>query len=1036
MTRELRGRAILPHGLASISEPRSTPEDMVGNTGTGITVSHDSGLEFLVERESSWSGELFPTQTKELVITKSSPQPFVFFKGARVCSQGGSVTSWFSAQIEGDSKWIKQNRPRRVNVWFAPQNEGLYEATLELTFCIKHKADFVIKRALCGWAKPSTGVQGRQIESGGNSGSQSTNDFTDEHAAVSVDEEELLDSDGTGISVSHGDALDFGIVERKRANGPFATPSSLLTVELADGFPAVMLVKEKISTLDGTRPDFVAVFVGDSRNIRPGTESTVRIIFSPKFQGLFKATLELIFYDNERSVWFVVRRRLQGIAGSLQDHKHLESLGRGNDDKLTKNTREVPPWKVIPLLSPAWHRKSSHIPDYEVPPIVQDAVEKSTVTCPYDRNASALVSALRPDSLNKYTHAHYFKALLNIEDGQQQWDVRCHRPYQVEVQRRGQLYDVEIENDDEDLLPEVALGDFLWLDDPQEYIRYEARITNIDVFTRRHLAVLKMSLRLPTNFIPYRGAQFTVILRHNRISLRRQYHALSASFAAPCRLLFPSVSDIKSLQPLSRPDIHNLKLRLLVNRTIRDDHQQLQAIVSILEQPKGSVPFIIYGPPGTGKTSVVVESIVQLVLRDDSVRILACTPSNVATDNLVARLVAAGLGSDKLYHPDASSSHDEDMSEDTQTFSSTPEHARLLAFRVVVSTCSSAGMLQALTIPVGHFSHIVIDEAGQAEEPLAMIPITTFSNSYTNVILAGDPNQLGPVIKSPVSAKAGLRKSYLERLMLMREVYGLDTQVGKTIAVLERNRRSHGAIIAWSNRYLYEDTLREYGNTHITYHLVHSNVLPKKGFPVVFHGLQGSEQHTEWSPSYFNVLEASTVRDYCVKLIGDPERKIYPEEISVIAPYKSQVRAIRELLKVAKLSDISVGSVEEFQGQERKVIILATTRSDEESHPRKASGFLVNHQGMNVAITRAQALLIVIGDPELLGKDERWRTFLNYIKSRNGWTGKMHSWKPEEVVHVPGYEIVPRKEGGIVYGEEFIGGKSEGIYRSSESSGK
>jgi hypothetical protein len=176
-----------------------------------------------------------------------------------------------------------------------------------------------------------------------------------------------------------------------------------------------------ISALINRFPSFVAVFVGDSRNIRPGTESTVRIIFSPKFQGLFKATLELIFYDNERSVWFVVRRRLQGIAGSLQDHKHLESLGQGNDDKLTKSTREVPPWKVMPLLSPAWHRRSSHIPDYEVPPIVRDAVEKSTITCPYDKNASALVSALRPDSLNKYTHAHYFKALLNIEDGQQQY---------------------------------------------------------------------------------------------------------------------------------------------------------------------------------------------------------------------------------------------------------------------------------------------------------------------------------------------------------------------------------------------------------------------------------------------------------------------------------------------------------------------------------------------------------------------------------------------------------------------------------------
>lgn len=87
-----------------------------------------------------------------------------------------------------------------------------------------------------------------------------------------------------------------------------------------------------------------------------------------------------------------------------------------------------------------------------------------------------------------------------------------------------------------------------------------------------------------------------------------------------------------------------------------------------------------------------------------------------------------------------------------------------------------------------------------------------------------------------------------------------------------------------------------------------------------------------------------------------------------------------------------------------------------------------------VAITRAQALLIVVGDPEVLGKDELWRTFLNYVKSRNGWTGKMHSWQTEEV-YLSGYEIVPRKK-GVMFGEEFIGGKSENIRRSSEGSGE
>jgi hypothetical protein len=155
---------------------------------------------------------------------------------------------------------------------------------------------------------------------------------------------------------------------------------------------------------------------------------------------------------------------------------------------------------------------------------------------------------------------------------------------------------VEIENDDEDLLPEVAVADFLWLDGIRNNIRYEASVTDIDVFMRRDLAVLRMSLRLPTAFSLDQDTQFVLRFRHNRITLRRQYHALTTSFPPSRRLLFPSVSDIKPKRHLSRADIYELKFRHLANRRIRDDPQQLQAVVSILGQTKGSVPFIVYGP--------------------------------------------------------------------------------------------------------------------------------------------------------------------------------------------------------------------------------------------------------------------------------------------------------------------------------------------------------------------------------------------------------------------------------------------------------
>jgi helicase MOV-10 len=61
-----------------------------------------------------------------------------------------------------------------------------------------------------------------------------------------------------------------------------------------------------------------------------------------------------------------------------------------------------------------------------------------------------------------------------------------------------------------------------------------------------------------------------------------------------------------------------------------------------------------------------------------------------------------------------------------------------------------------------------------------MIPIVAFSNANTNVVLAGDPNQLGPIIKPPSPGSRGLGRSYLQRLMFMRDVYRLDTQLAKT----------------------------------------------------------------------------------------------------------------------------------------------------------------------------------------------------------------------------------------------------------------
>lgn len=152
---------------------------------------------------------------------------------------------------------------------------------------------------------------------------------------------------------------------------------------------------------------------------------------------------------------------------------------------------------------------------------------------------------------------------------------------------------MEFENEDEDLLPEVLIGDCLFLEDSQEDVYYDARVTRVDVSTRGLLSVLKIFLQVPTSFSLYRGAIFPLHFRLNRVTLRRQYHALASSLAHLRRVLFPSASDIKPIRRLSKAEIDNLPL---VYENTREDEQQLQAVVSILQYPKGSIPFIIFGP--------------------------------------------------------------------------------------------------------------------------------------------------------------------------------------------------------------------------------------------------------------------------------------------------------------------------------------------------------------------------------------------------------------------------------------------------------
>ena len=124
---------------------------------------------------------------------------------------------------------------------------------------------------------------------------------------------------------------------------------------------------------------------------------------------------------------------------------------------------------------------------------------------------------------------------------------------------------------------------------------------------------------------------------------------------------------------------------------------------------------------------------------------------------------------------------------------------------------------------------------------------------------------------------------------------------------------------------------------------------------MIFHGVIGQDLKEEASPSFFNIEEIVIVRDYIKKLCEMRQNRVLPNEIGVIAPYRRQVQKLRQKLRQDGFGEVMVGSTEEFQGQERRVIILSTVRSSPQyvhTDQQYKLGFLKNPKRFNVAITR------------------------------------------------------------------------------------
>lgn len=138
--------------------------------------------------------------------------------------------------------------------------------------------------------------------------------------------------------------------------------------------------------------------------------------------------------------------------------------------------------------------------------------------------------------------------------------------------------------------------------------------------------------------------------------------------------------------------------------------------------------------------------------------------------------------------------------------------------------------------------------------------------------------------------------------------------------------------------------------------------------------------------SYCNPLETEEVAKMVENLLhGMKNTKVTEEDIGICTPYRAQKRQIIQSLTENKLENIKVGTIKEFQGSEKPIIIISTVRSNPNNANDDDIGFLADPKLMNVAVTRAQSLMLIIGNSNQLRKAEFWYEQIKYIADNNGF---------------------------------------------------
>ena len=393
---------------------------------------------------------------------------------------------------------------------------------------------------------------------------------------------------------------------------------------------------------------------------------------------------------------------------------------------------------------------------------------------------------------------------------------------------------------------------------------------------------------------------------------------------------------------------------------------------------------LIHGPPGTGKTHTL--AILAKALVSQGERPLALADSNAATDHLALAAEAQGLKVLRLGHPARIRPEAKHLSlesamakgpfakalqvmdRELKTLAqkghwrerralmrerwTLEDQARSQALEAAQVIASTLGTIMRRLDQLPSTRTALIDEATQAMEP----SIWTVVPFVERLILAGDPHQLGPVVKQPGNP---LERSLVDRLL----------ELGLSMPMLKIQHRMAPQISALVQS-VYGPEYQPSSQAALRHAGELSECLPEWAEGSLFFlDTAGSGLEEEVDPTSQSTRNPGEVKALALIWSQLQAAGVRPDQVVLLAPYRAQVDALRAH---PQLQGLRAATMNAWQGREEEVVLCSLVRSN----PEGRLGFVADERRLNVALTRAKRLLVLVGDSATLTLHPRFGSLI------------------------------------------------------------